>query len=71
MATDKQNENRTGIRQERAQMYAGDIEWITPSREVTPEQTAAVLQDQEDRRKAFRRKQVADAVKSRLPEAGA
>lgn len=56
----------TEQRKDRQQYYPGDIVWDTHSSEVTPEQTAAVLKDQEDRRKAAMRGRVAEAVKNRL-----
>lgn len=60
-----QNEENTEIRQHRAQMYVGDIVWLQQAGEVPAEQKAATLKDQEDRRKAFKRKQVAAEVTNR------
>lgn len=63
VANDK---DETAQRKDRQQYYPGDIVWVKHSRDVTPEETAAVLKDQEDRRLAAKRSRVADAVKNRL-----
>jgi hypothetical protein len=56
-------------RKDRQQYYPGDIVWNTRSADVTPEQEAAVLKDQEQRRKGTLRKKVTQAVQGRRKKA--
>lgn len=53
-------------RRERQQYYPGDIVWKIHSKDVTPEQKAATLKDQADRKKAARVSMVKKAVTKRL-----